>query len=254
MTNFTSNLFKLCALTMLTMPYGCSSEELSGEGASITGKKKNVEKKAVLKDEESDLEAEADQKNKVTKGIDNSGAAFQVKDVALLRSSISSCMGAEKLLVTADMLIPFGQAGDSLNDNSDGRYRFLLGKENADDPNGYAIGDDIIEKERSSLVDFSLGNRTGISSDSLTDTYLRSLETIANVVAHYCDANVEVCKCGTKDDAKVVLQRCLPGIDPNSEKIDYASLLIFEECKDGNAGVRRAIASLLSSYAFASAR
>jgi hypothetical protein len=247
MTNFTSNLLMACALTLMTMSSGCSSEELSGAGASITGKKKNVEKKAVLKEEESDLEAEGEQKNKVTKGIDNSGAAFQVKDVALLRSSIGSCMGAEKLLVTADMLIPVGQAGDSLPDNADGRFRFLLG-------NNYAVGDDIIDKERNSLVDFSLGNRTGISSDSLTDTYLRSLETIANVVSHYCDANVEVCKCGTKDEAKVVLQRCLPGIDPNSEKIDYASLLIYEECKEGNSGVRKAIASLLSSYAFASAR
>ena len=73
-------------------------------------------------------------------------------------------------------------------------------------------------------------------------------------MAHYCDADAELCKCGSKDDAKVILQRCLPGIDPGSEKIDYASLLIFEECKEGNAGVRRAIASLLSSYAFASAR
>ena len=247
MTKFTSNLLKACALMALTLPYGCSSEDITGFSGSLTGKKKSVERKAVLKEDDSDLEAEGDQKNKVTKSIDNSGAAFQVKDVALIRSSIGSCMGAEKLLVTEDMLIPVGQVGDSLPENADGRFRFLLG-------NNYAVGDDIIEKERSSLVDFSLGNRTGISSDSLTDTYLRSLETIANVVAHYCDGNTEVCKCGTKDDAKVVLQRCLPGIDPNSDKIDYASLLIFEECKEGDSGIRRAIASLLSSYAFASAR
>jgi hypothetical protein len=246
MTKFTSNLLKACALLALTLPYGCSSEDLSGIGGGLKGKKKNVEKTAV-KGDDSDVAADDEKKSKVTKGIENSGAAFQVKDVALLRSSIGSCMGQEKLVVTEDMLIPVGQAGDSLPDNSDGRYRFLLGST-------YAVGDDIIEKERSSLVDFSLGNRTGISSDSLTDTYLRSLETIANVVAHYCDANVEVCKCGTKDDAKVVLQRCLPGIDPNSDKMDYASLLIFEECEEGDGGVRRAIASLLSSYAFASAR
>jgi hypothetical protein len=246
MTKFTSNLLKACALLALTLPYGCSSEDLSGIGGGLKGKKKNVEKTAV-KGDDSDVAADDEKKSKVTKGIENSGAAFQVKDVALLRSSIGSCMGQEKLVVTEDMLIPVGQAGDSLPDNSDGRYRFLLGST-------YTVGDDIIEKERSSLVDFSLGNRTGISSDSLTDTYLRSLETIANVVAHYCDANVEVCKCGTKDDAKVVLQRCLPGIDPNSDKMDYASLLIFEECKEGDGGVRRAVASLLSSYAFASAR
>lgn len=246
MTKFTSNLLKTCALMALMLPFGCSSEDITNLSGGFSGKKKNVEKKAVPKDDE-DLEAEGEQKNKVTKGIENSGAAFQVKDVALLRSSVGSCMGQEKLIVTEDMLIPVGQAGDSLADNADGRFRFLLGS-------SYAVGDDIIEKERNSLVDFSLGNRTGISSDSLTDTYLRSLETIANVVAHYCDANVEVCKCGTKEEAKVVLQRCLPGIDPNSEKIDYASLLIYEECKEGDGGVRRAIASLLSSYAFASAR
>ena len=247
MTKFTSNLWKVCALMTLVLPYGCSSEDITGISGSIKGKKKNVERKAVVEGEDPDLQAEGDLKNKVTKGIESSGAAFQVKDVALLRSSIGSCMGAEKLLVTSGMLIPVGQTGDSLPDNSDGRFRFLLG-------NSYAVGDDIIEKERSSLVDFSLGNRTGISSDSITDTYLRSLETIANVVAHYCDADAELCKCGSKDDAKVILQRCLPGIDPGSEKIDYASLLIFEECKEGNTGVRRAIASLLSSYAFASAR
>jgi len=249
MTTLTSNLLKLCIIFCFVLStVGCSNDDVSGNGpVAAIGKRKKVETKAVLKAEEADLIAEDEEKNKVTKGIDSSGASFQVKDVALLRSSIGSCMGAEKLLVTEDMLIPVGQAGDTLPNNADGRYRFLLG-------NSYAIGDDIIEKERASLVDFSLGNRTGISSDSLTDTYLRSLETIANVVAHYCDANVEICKCGTKEEAKVVLQRCLPGIDPNSEKINYASLLIYEECKDGDSGIRRAIASLLSSYAFASAR
>lgn len=232
------------AVVAMTAFIGCSGDDVGRLGG--VGKKKSVENETAPKENE-DIIATDEVKGKVTKGIESSGSSFQVKDVALLRSSIASCMGAEKLIITEDMLIPVGEVGDQLPDNPDGKFRFLLG-------NSYQAGDDIVEKERKNLVDFSTGNRTGITSDGLTDTYLRSLETIANVVAHYCDSSVEVCKCGTKEEARVVLERCLPGIDPESDKIDYASLLIYEECKEGDSGVRRAIASLLSSYAFASAR
>lgn len=240
---------KLTILAATVALAGCSGDDVAGLSGGL-GKKKKVETTAEQKPDqpvEEQVDQSQDTKGKVTKGIETSGASFQVKDVSLLRSSIGSCMGAEKLLVTEDMLIPVGQVGDQLPDNADGRYRFLLGS-------NYQAGDDIIEKEKMNLVDFSIGNRTGITSDALTDTYLRSLETIANVVAHYCDANTEVCRCGTKEEARVVLERCLPGINPTSERMDYASLLIYEECKEGDSGVRRAIASLLSSYAFASAR
>lgn len=238
------SLAVVCAVSTAVILIGCSNDDIGRLGGF--GKKKKVETQADPMANE-DITASDDTKAKVTKEIESSGSSFQVKDVGLLRSSITSCMGAEKLVISEDMLIPVGQVGDQLPENADGKFRFLLGS-------SYQVGDDIIEKERKNLVDFSTGNRTGITSDGLTDTYLRSLETIANVVAHYCDANVDVCKCGTKEEARVVLERCLPGINPESDKMDYASLLISEECKEGDAGVRRAIASLIASYAFASAR
>lgn len=225
----------------------CSGEDVNPFSSNF-GRTKRVDKKAPEKiEEEASVEDGGNNTGRVTKGIEGTGAGFQVKDVALLRSSINSCMGEGRLTITDDMLIPVGQNSLSVPDLPDGRYRFLLG-------NSYEAGEDIIEKERGNLVDYSQGNRTAITSDSLTDTYLRSLETIANVVAHSCDGSNEMCKCGTKDEAKVLLERCLPGIDPNSEKMDFASLIVSEECAEGEVGVRRAIASLLSSYAFAAAR
>ena len=144
------------------------------------------------------------------------------------------------------MLIPVG-TGNTGTGNADGTFRFLLSSD-------YEVGEDIIEAESQNLLDFAKGNRTGISSDSLTDTYLRSLETVANVVAHSCTGEKAECKCSTEQEAVDLLTRCLPAFEPGTDKVQYAALILTESCKKGDSGVRTAIASLIASYSFAFAR
>lgn len=185
---------------------------------------------------------------KVVKPIDNSGANFQAKDVALLKSSVESCMGAGMTTVQATMLLPdINGAGSTQTADAEGRLKFLL-------PKKYAAGQDVIDGEKTNLVDTSGGARTGIAADSLTDTYLRALETIGNVVAHNCDAAKEECKCATKDDAFALLKRCLPGLDPETIEMDQSAQALSAVCAQGPGGMRTAIASFIASYAFANAR
>jgi hypothetical protein len=177
--------------------------------------------------------------------ITTSGAGFQVKDVLLLRSSIESCMGDNMLKITADMLMPVDLS--STTKATDGRIRFLL-------PTQYAADDDIIEKERGNLLDLSASSRTSVSADGLTDTYLRSLETIGNVVAHNCNPTNPNCSCAGKDKALAMMTRCLPGLNPSTVEMDESAALLGAICSDGMDGMRTAVASLLSSYVFALAR
>ncbi len=181
----------------------------------------------------------------VQRDISSSGAGFQVKDVILLRSSVESCMGADMLKVTADMLMPTDLKVTPKG--SDGRIKFLL-------PSQYAPNDDIIEKERGNLLDLEASSRTSVSADGLTDTYLRSLETIGNVVAHNCNPSNPNCACAGKEQALAMMTRCLPAVNPKTVEMAESAALLGAICSDGVDGMRTAVASLLSSYAFALAR
>lgn len=241
---------KLCLLALLLGAgfafSGCSGEEVNPFSSSF-GKKKRVERTAPEKDQEPGVDDGGETPTKISKKIDNSGASFQAKDVGLLRSSIGSCFGADKLIISDEMLLSVDLNAPAPPETADGKIKFLL-------PTQYVAGDDIIEKEKSNMVDLALGNRTGIAADGLTDTYLRSLETVANVVAHQCSDDKDECKCGSKDDARIMLTRCLPGLDPNTVEMDEAAEMLGLVCVEGPKGMRKAIASMLSSYSFASAR
>lgn len=226
---------------------GCASDEVNPFSTSF-GKKKRVERTATQKAQEEEGVVDGDDSSKkISKKIDNSGAAFQAKDIGLLKSSIGSCFGADKLIISDEMLLSVDLNAPPAAETADGKIKFLL-------PTQYVVGDDIIEKEKSNMVDLASGNRTGIASDGLTDTYLRSLETVANVVAHQCSDDKDECKCGSKDDARIMLTRCLPGLDPNTVEMDEAAEMLGLVCVEGPKGMRKAIASMLSSYSFASAR
>lgn len=246
-------LLKLLVAGYLASVVGCSAEDISPFGAGGHRSKKKSDSSGTAAGDDGAADGGAgdvkddgvtDGTKKYTKTIDNSGADFQVKDVLLLRSSVESCMGKDMLKVSDEMLRTPNAA-----DPSDGRVRFLL-------PTQYVAGDDILEKERGNMVDTETGSRTGIAADALTDTYLRSLETVANVVAHNCSLEKEECKCQTTDLARAMLTRCLPGLDPETKEMNEAAEMLGLVCAEteGAKGMRKAIASMLSSYAFASAR
>lgn len=235
------NLVKFCGIAYLLSLGACSVEDFSSF-RGLAGKKKKVEDG---ENQDEDIAGDEEEQNRFTRRVDNSGASFQVKDVSLLRSSIDSCMGPDMLVVSAEMLLPPGTG--TLPALGDNKIRFLL-------PTQYVDGDDVLDKERGNMVDQGSSVRTGISADSLTDTYLRSLETVANVIAHNCTADRQECQCSTKDLARDMLTRCLPGLDPETQEMDDAAEMLGLVCADGTKGMRKAIASMLSSYAFASAR
>lgn len=237
---------------------------LAGCAAEIDPAKKPTEESSATADQPQGIDGgdKPDPQRPSREGVNesvvqDSGASFQVKSATLLRNSIKSCFSdpnGEFLKVTADMLQ--AAPGDpALPDPGNGRSRFLLAGR-------YAENDDIISKESNSLVDPSKAGRTSVAADSLTDTYLRSLEVVANVVAHHCDlaANNTVCQCDTKSSARKLVERCLPSFDPNSARMDLAVDLIYLKCSISTAeeqrvkNMREAISSLLSSYAFAKAR
>lgn len=181
----------------------------------------------------------------IHKTISSADAAFQVKDVELLRSSIESCMGPGMTIVEDSMIIE--SAPSDANANTDGRIRFLF-------PLKIKKGDDIIDYERINLVETTGGSRTSTAADAISDTYLRSLENIANVVAHNCNSGNDSCNCSTKTEAAALLKRCLPALDPKSAAVSSAAESMAKMCANGPGGMRIAIASFIASYAFASAR
>ncbi|MCX6125785.1 MAG: hypothetical protein NTV34_13715 [Proteobacteria bacterium] len=176
--------------------------------------------------------------------ITSSGGLFQLKSANLLRSSIKSCMGPDMTKISADMILlqdlPLSPPAP------DGRIRFLLPV--------YISGSDIIDMEKSSLVDPDRGARSAVAADGLTDTYLRSLALIGDVVAHNCSSNNPLCACETEALAIEMVSRCVPTLDPKSAALKEAAQILTSVCSQGGSGMRRAVSSLLSSYAFGLAR
>jgi len=158
------------------------------------------------------------------------------------------------LKISADMII-----STSTTALSEGRVRFLL-----QDSTTSKVDKNIIDLERGFLDSASVAS-TGTYADTLEDTvYLNSLLTIASVAAFNCDvraASNTNCNCSTRETASAMLQRCLPLFDPSTDAFKDAldKLSSVENCGapetvDGLLKRRRAIASLLSSYAFATAK
>ena len=201
--------------------------------------------------------ADASPGNEVlSREVSDSGSGLQVKSIGLLRSSLRSCMGGNLTNITCDMHVQSGAglpaacaaAGGSERLNPmNGRKPFLL-------PSRYPIGGDIIDIEAPNLYDPSKASRASTGADQITDSYLRALTVIADVVAHNCDTSGE-CDCSTEAKAQAMVKRCFPGYDPASSRVVQISTLLVQACSTPNHTQRRqAIASMLSSYAFASAR
>jgi hypothetical protein len=159
------------------------------------------------------------------------------------------------LKISADMIVTPGAAA-----LTEGRVRFLL-----QDSTTSKVDKNIVELERGFLDSSSVAS-TGTYADTLEDAvYLNSLLTVASVAAFNCDvrsASNTNCNCSTQAAASAMLQRCLPQFDPNTDafKDTLEKLASVENCgapessADGLLKRRRAIASLLSSYAFATAK
>jgi hypothetical protein len=189
----------------------------------------------------------------------------QRKNVEQLKDAVLNCLGTEGsssiLNVKKEMLAidpALLEKNGELASHGEGRSRFLL-------PNIYGdyVDKSILSAEESYLQ--IAATRTGLTADDIEDEiYLKSLVLVANVAAYNCDVkNVNSdCYCATKASAERMVNRCLPQFSPNSDeyKVAVEQLYAPENCgaeltsEEGFRKRRRAIAALLSSYAFATAK
>ena len=191
---------------------------------------------------------------------DNASDGLQRKTPEQLVSSIAACVGAsptdvEILKVQVDMLTP--KTTDvvppaKVTELSALGRKMFLGKERYE----AMVGQTIIDVEKEFLDSFA--GRTSVKSDSVEDeNYLKSLGNVADVVAWNCNLDATQCDCSTPAKAKAMLDRCLPIISSARPDINAAAQVMSDggHCGSGDKDLRRrAIASLISSYAFAAAK
>jgi hypothetical protein len=199
--------------------------------------------------------------------VDLNGSARQRKSLEQLKNSIVDCLGSGSQFDTnADMANPqilrmrseMFVSTSSPTNPADGRVSFLISGEQTT-----LAGKSLLDLEKK-FIDV-VGADAGVRADGLEDElYLNSLVTIASVAAFNCDVRSSsntFCNCSTKSDASAMLGRCLKQFDQSSEAFQKAvdSLADAENCGAPENALgflkrRRAITSLISSYAFATAK
>lgn len=203
--------------------------------------------------------------------VENSLSAMQVKSRALLRTSIDECFGkSSSTLLRADMFAvdSFVTVGERQRFEALGKVKFIgigspymamvntntTGQGSSAVSNVSFKGDsapDVLDTEAVGLEDQSGSGRATATADSLSDRYLRSMETVGQVVAHNCNLESQSCKCDTPDLATAMLRRCLPLVASESLQFQETAKQMATQCAAGPFQTRQAIAALVGSYAFA---
>lgn len=194
----------------------------------------------------SNIETENFSQGLVQENIVVTGPDQQVKNSALIRQSIASCVGEKAIPTTKDMFLL------SATKPPPGKVPFLQGEPND--------GTDIIQREENNLYQNKVPMRGQAATYSLTLSYLGALGTVANVVAHNCDftSTTSPCQCKTEQNALDFLKKCLPGLADS--KLTVAAKQMSELCSSGKdaqeqeINSRKAIATALGSGVFALAR
>lgn len=198
--------------------------------------------------------------------VADSGTGLQVKSVDLLRNSIKSCVGDNLTSLKVEMFRCETLAANPLNVSPteataiaackaqnepplvpQGRLSFLsYGK--------WKTGDDVITNVSGDLFDPARASRSGTGADGLSDSYLRALGVVADVVAHNCDVEGS-CDCSSRSKAENLVRKCFPAFSSGSSQMKAAVDTLTNACAtDVLLQRRKAIAAMLGSYAFASAR
>ncbi|MEN9809671.1 MAG: hypothetical protein RLZZ488_1238 [Pseudomonadota bacterium] len=266
--------FLLVASTVLVGTVACSMERFKSNPKAIelpSGVKRapieaqNQPQSTPNDNKTSDADAAAE-KAKSLELTTNYAEGRQRKNLVQLKDAIFSCVGKagdESILKVVDDMLGYEEQFIDQNNltkfpNNTGRNRFLSQTVYA-----AAVGKSVLDVEGEFL---DIGStRTGLRADSLEDEiYLKSLVTVASVVAFNCDVKdpSSNCYCADEISAKQMLARCLPQFSPASEAYQSAikELYSAENCgapdstEDGLKRRRRAVAALLSSYAFATSK
>jgi hypothetical protein len=217
-----------------------SGSDASGSGASTSGSG----------DDTIDT-ASGDQPEVVINLEAVEGTAMQVKNVNLLRSSISECLDIEVanksvFNINYDMII-----GQTPADPDKGKVLFYNGD--------CKVGNDITGCLKADLYDPDAVAGDTVSSNALSVSYLQALGTVANVIAHNCDTDGK-CKCDDDKVAEGLITRCFPYL--TDAAFDAAHDFLVQTCKspagstpgDAAKARRQGIANIIGSVGFAKAR
>ncbi len=167
---------------------------------------------------------------------------FLVKDSEILRNSINVCLQADLLVIKPEMINGNGGAG---------RETPILSRSFLD----HAGKRDIIEVLAADLYDPTRLKRVETAAGYLTIEYMSALSTVADVVAWNCEfgAAGSQCDCSTEEQAKKILQRCIPSYS-DIQIVDVAKKFA-QECSSSDLRKKREIlASFISSATFAETR
>lgn len=204
--------------------------------------------------------------------INSSLVGIQVKNPVLLKASLAACFGsASSTLLLPDMFVShdFLTIIDENEFSNSGRKQFLgklspymrytrvIGND-SNNGNGRTRVEfvsaeipDVVEIESENLASTAGTARTAAAVDLLSDRYLRSLETVAQVIAHNCDLSKSNCQCDSPEKAAAMLRRCLPLVAMSEEKISEVASSMSKTCSESSFGTRQSIAALIASYSFA---
>jgi len=161
--------------------------------------------------------------------IENNYAGLQLKSSNLLRNSIASCLGENRTIIKTDMI------------KSESAPTGFL------EPEKFTAEQDVITNSLLDIDGDLAGTRFSTRADQLSVTYLGAATSIADVVAENCTPTDEKCKCGSLESAKLLMARCLPSINPESEGFVTNAEFFAKSCQENP---KKAIASLIASYAF----
>ncbi len=176
------------------------------------------------------------------------GAAMQVKNINLLRSSITECLDMEPGNTDIFSIKLNMKVGNLPADAIQGKVQFYKG----------SCEENIIGCLKSDLYDPESVAGDTVSSNALSVNYLQALGTVANVIAHNCDTATK-CKCDDPAVAEGLIKRCVPYLTDSD--FDKAKDYLVQTCKatttaegDANRARRMGIANLIGSVGFAKAR
>lgn len=247
---------------MNSEPYNLDGESDTG----VKGTKENAAASAGAKKPEDDGNAVKEKQRLTFKAdVDDSLASLQVKSTVLLRATIEECFGkatstflrrdmyaADSFLTNAEK-VAFEQQGKAKFISKESPYMGFVQVSTDANPVVTFSGavPDVLVIEAPRLEDLSGSGRANASADSLSDRYLRSMETVGQVVAHNCDLESQGCKCNSLELATAMLSRCMPLIEVEPTQLREAAKQMATQCASGPLGTRRAIAALVGSYAFA---
>jgi hypothetical protein len=168
------------------------------------------------------------------------GRGMLLKSALQLQNSLNSCLGLRTTIRADLLLLPRSDDGEAV--------AFL-------NPNIFHVGDDIVATSKVSIDGDEAELRAGVRNGTINLSYLTALQNVANVVAYNCSvakneagSNAELCECGTADQARELLARCLPAFDPS--EFDGVVDTFAAACA---ANQREAISSFVASLAFAKA-